>query len=103
LTLLLSVVALLLAPTLPSTASAMAMSAQMPCPRCPNKIPAKSDLGKMACGALVCAEFATLSPARQGPFSRVATPLSYARDIAADISGASPLPEPYPPRPAALG
>ncbi len=95
--------AFVLATALPNSVSAMAGPPETPCRNCPDKAPAGSDLGKMACGALACAGVAIGLPVRHAPYLPAFSTLAYSLDTAPEIIGAAPMPDPYPPRPIVLG
>lgn len=109
--LVLTAAAFVLATAVPSAMSAMQMPAgaamaggmAKPCSDCPTKAPASNDIAKMICGALTCTGVTIGLPARQAPYLPAFGKLVYAPKPIVKAVGASPAPDPFPPRPTVLG
>ena len=106
--LILTAVAFVFATALPIGAMSMPDAAAMtggtenPCSDCPDKAPVSGDVTKMACGALACAGVAIGLPARQAPYLPAFARHAYPTKAVLEPVGASPTPEPFPPRPTVL-
>jgi hypothetical protein len=104
----LTAVAFVLATVLPVSVIAMPMpngamtdGTGKPCGDCPDKMPLK-DAGKMGCGALTCTGVVVALPTRHLLFLPAFAGVAYPQDPLLSRPGATPPPDPFPPRPTVL-
>ena len=99
-------VAFVLATILPASAVAMAMPSgagmasgtDQPCNDCPDKAPTSNDNAKMGCGALACFGVVMAMLTRSALYHPADMTADYPPIMLANLFGASPAPDPFPPR-----
>jgi hypothetical protein len=106
LALVLTAIAFMLATILPGSAAVTSMAAGAgmasetghPCGDCPDKASTSNDTAKMECGALACLGVLLALPIRQILRVPAFMATDYGPTVLVERSGASPAPDPFPPR-----
>jgi hypothetical protein len=76
----------------------MASGTDQPCDDCPAKVPASNDTAKMGCGALACFGVVMAVMTRQALHLPAGMAADYPPTMLLSLCGASPAPDPFPPR-----
>jgi hypothetical protein len=76
----------------------MASSTDQPCHDCPTQTPTNDDTTKMGCGALACFGVVVAMMTRQALYLPANMAADYPPAVLANLVGAAPAPDPFPPR-----
>lgn len=102
----LTAIAFVLATILPASAAVMSMrdgagmagGMGQPCSDCPDKAPTSKDNTKMGCSALACFGVVMALQTRQALYLPAEMAADYPPAVLANLFGAAPAPDPFPPR-----